>query len=200
MITNENKEPATKLVAGFFISVKKMITMKFYFTLIVFLLSGPLIFGQKQCKRMKVHSYVRNSMPGNFPKGEAMENGGNVDKPIRPVSSYLIYIENPSKKAKVHTVWLDGTAYIAELEKIEQKPVIIAGGQVGKFQKNDTILQRPKGNVYRVHMKEISKEPINNKLQELSRNNPVVIEFTIGKRKYYNVSREWKKLQPVVLQ
>lgn len=100
----------------------------------------------------------------------------------------------------VNTVWLDGTAYIAELEKIEQKPVIIAGGQVGKFQKNDTILQRPKGNVYRVHMKEISKEPINNKLQELSKNNPVVIEFTIGKRKYYNVSREWKKLQPVVLQ
>lgn len=174
--------------------------MKIYFTLIVLLISAPVLFAQKQCKRLTVHSFIRNSMPGNFPKGEAMENAGNVNKPVRPVTSYLIYIENPSKKAKINSVWIDGTAYKAELEKIEQTPVIIAGGQVGKFQKNDTIIHNPKGSVYRVHMKEISKEPVNARLQELSKKNAAVVEFSIGRRKYYNVSGEWKKLQPVVLQ
>lgn len=149
---------------------------------------------------MTVHGFIRNSMPGNFPKGEAMENAGSVEKPIRPVTSYLVYIDNPPKKAKVHTVWLDGTPYTAELEKIEKTPVIIPGGQVGKFQKNDSIIQNPTGTVYRVHMKEIRKEPLNEKLQAISKKNPVVIEFNIGRRKYYNVSGEWKKLQPVVLQ
>ena len=173
--------------------------MKLYISLFALLVTFSSAFAQKECRRVKLEAFVRNAMPGSFPKGQTMENGQTVERPAKPSGSYFIYFYKLPRKATIQTVWLEGNPYRVEVEEIKT-PVIVPGSQPGKFQQNDTILTKTKGTVYRVHLKERLDIAPGDRLKEVVKNNAVVMEFNKGKRKYYTITNTWKKLQPVVLQ
>lgn len=160
--------------------------------------ASGLVFSQKICKKAIVHAYIRNSMPGNFPSRDVNEKG-EVPRPIKPVTSYHIYLEKPADDIQVSRVWLNGESYSVTVEQVDQTPIIVAGGQVGKYQRNDTIVTKT-NKVLRLILKEkIDKQP-SAKLSEIVSKNPVVVEFQRGKKQYFNFSPQLKKLQPLVLQ
>ncbi len=172
--------------------------MKSISILLVLMLSATFIFAQRECKRITVHAFTRNAVPGMMPRGEAREDGSTVARPIKPVTNYEVYLENPAAKAQVTAIYIDGTAYKATWELV-QSPVIIQGGQVGQYQSNDTIINKTSNKVYKLLIGDRLENPTS-KLAEMSKSNAVVVELVSGKKKYYSYSAEWKKLKPVVLQ
>lgn len=172
--------------------------MKKIFILLTLISFTNLVSAQRLCKKAVVHAYIRNSMPGNFPQRETAEEG-NISKPVRPVSSYHIYLEDPRGGFTVNRIWINGESYNVTTEKVNQTPIIVAGGQVGKYQKNDTIHTRS-SKVLRILVKEKTNIDPPLKISDKIRQNAVVVEFSYGKRSYYNFSSQLKKLQPVVLQ
>ncbi|MGZ5255188.1 MAG: hypothetical protein ACXWV4_12475 [Flavitalea sp.] len=155
-------------------------------------------FSQAYCKKAVVHAYQRSSMPGNFPQRETSEDG-KIQKPVRPVLSYHIYMEDPVDGWEVSKVWINGEAFQVRTERVEKTPIIIAGGQVGKYQRNDTIQTRS-SRVMRIIPNGRTESASTQKIRELATKHPVVVEFKRGKRVYYSYASTFKKLQPVVLQ
>lgn len=172
--------------------------MKKLSTLLLFIVLASTGFAQKYCKKAVVHAYQRSSMPGNFPQRETSENG-QIQKPVRPVVSYHIYMEEPVEGWEISRIWINGEPFQVRTEKVEKTPIIVAGGQVGKYQRNDTI-QTKSGRVTRIIPNGKSNEISTQKIRELAAKQPVVVEFKRGRKTYYNYASTFKKLQPVVLQ
>lgn len=137
-------------------------------------------------------------MPGNFPGRDVTEKG-EVPRPVKPVTSYHIYMEKPADNIQVNRVWLNGESYSVTVEQVDKTPIIVAGGQVGKYQRNDTIHTKS-NKVLRLILKEKTNIQPSKKLAQKISQNPVVVEFQRGNKQYFNFSPQLKKLQPLVLQ
>lgn len=172
--------------------------MKKLFTLLLFLVLASTGFSQKYCKKAIVHAYQRNSMPGNFPQRETPEDG-KIQRPVKPVVSYHIYLEEPVEGWVITRLWINGEAFPVRTEKVDKTPIVVAGGQVGKYQRNDTI-QTKSGRVTRIIPNGKNDAPTTPKMKELATKNAVVVEFKRGRKTYYSYASVFKKLQPVVLQ
>jgi hypothetical protein len=172
--------------------------MKKFGTLMLLVLLASGVYAQKYCKKAIVHAYQRSSMPGNFPQRETSEEG-NVQRPVKPAVSYHIYMEEPVEGWEITRVWINGEAFQVRTEKVEKTPIIIAGGQVGKYQRNDTI-QTKSENVTRIIPNGKTDAVSTEKIRGLAAKNPVLIEFKRGRKSYYSYAPAFKKLQPVVLQ
>lgn len=172
--------------------------MKKLSTLLLFLVLAGTGFSQKYCKKAEIHAYQRSSMPGNFPQRETSEDG-RVQRPVKPVVSYHIYMEKPVDDWEITRIWINGEAFQVRTEMVENTPIIIAGGQVGKYQRNDTI-QTKSGRVLRIIPNGKSDTPSTQKIRDLASKKPVLVEFKRGSKTYYSFAPAFKKLQPVVLQ
>lgn len=172
--------------------------MKKFATLILLIVLASGVYAQKYCKKAIVHAYQRSSMPGNFPQRETSEDG-KIQRPVKPVLSYHIYLEEPVEGWEITRVWISGEAFQVRTEKVEKTPIIVAGGQVGKYQRNDTI-QTKSARVTRVIPNGKSESVSTEKIRELAAKHPVVVEFKRERKTYYSYAPVFKKLQPVVLQ
>lgn len=172
--------------------------MKKFATLMLLVLLAGGVYAQKYCKKAIVHAYQRSSMPGNFPQRETSEDG-QIQRPVKPVVSYHIYMEEPVEGWEITRVWINGEALQVRTEKVEKTPIIVAGGQVGKYQRNDTIKTKS-DRVTRIIPNGKSDAASTQKIRELAAKHPVLVEFKRGKKNYYSYAPAFKKLQPVVLQ
>lgn len=157
-------------------------------------------FGQKFCTKARIHAFKRSSIPGIIQEPEVRDDGKVINKPVKPVVSYFIYMELPSSRTLVDRVWIDGVSYRTSIDTISSTPVIISGGQPGKFEARDTVVPSTRKQVVRLNIHEaLATDPSENIRKQLE-GTAVLIEFHNGKRQYFTRAKEWKKLPSVVLQ
>ena len=174
--------------------------MKKLIPFIILILGLVPAFAQRFCSKAKVHAYKRSSIPGMIQEPEVRDDGKVINKPVRPVVNYFIYLELPTSKTIVDRVWIDGKSYRTSIDTITATPVVISGGQPGRFEASDTVVPFTRKPVVRINIHEALEINPSEKVRNQLSGSAVLIEFHQGKRKYFTRVREWKKLPSVVLQ
>lgn len=174
--------------------------MKKLIPFIILLLGSVPLFAQRFCSGAKIHSFKRSSIPGMIQGPDIRDDGKVINKPVRPVINYFIYMELPSAKTVIDRVWIDGKAYRTSIDTIASTPVTVSGGQVGKFETRDTVVPKTRKAVVRLNIHEQEEISPADKIRGQLDGSAVLVEFHVGRKKYFTRSGEWKKLPSVVLQ
>jgi hypothetical protein len=105
---------------------------------IVFAISISTVFGQKRSASLRLKAYQRSYISGVAPT-PIVEIGGKETATTTLASEpeYFIYLlANKVPYLKIERVWIRNQLYIASIDKINKKPVVIAG-----FKKKDTLIK-----------------------------------------------------------
>lgn len=156
---------------------------------------------QKKCERIKLHAYQRSTLPGMVPGGVVNEDGKMVEARPRINTTYYLYLETPvKKKLDISTIWINGEAYNADVDTVQSKPVVIGKTPVGNLQRTDTLVRNTPHTLLQLKPKQKKEITPTEKIRSILERHDVMVEFAIGRRKYYSSQEEIKKLEPLALQ
>lgn len=107
----------------------------------------------QNCFVTKGTAYERTTIPGNIPRKTLDESGKEVERPIKKLSTYFIYIESkPGCHVLATRIWIGGKAYHVTQEEIMTTPVIIQHSHPGT--PADTLVKQTNNKVLRLQQKE----------------------------------------------
>ena len=168
------------------------------------LLTIAIYFSQLQafsqsCTIIKGSAYQRATIPGNIPRRDLDETGKEVEKPVKFMNTFFIYVETPRDCIiEVNTIWIAGKAYYVKQEEIKNTPVIIQHTHPGSVP--DTLVKHTQNKVYQIQPAEERKDKSPKKILRKEKNAKIIIEYHHGSRKGSFAFMEVKRIAPMVLQ
>jgi hypothetical protein len=143
-------------------------------------------------------AYERATIPATMPKKTLDESGKEIERPVKKMSTYFIYIEStPNCSIYPDRIWIGSKAYSINLEEI-YSPVIIQYSYPGK--QPDTLVKATGNKVFRIYPKEELQVKADKKISKKLQSSKMIIEYDGVSGKKFFLIKEIKRLSPLVLQ
>jgi hypothetical protein len=156
-------------------------------------LVGISCASSKASQETQVYAYSRSTLPGR-------------QEGIRPlpglpaeIINYFIYVEQVDVGMSVKTVWISGIPYRATLQRATL-PVTFESGGIGTNNHIDTVFHSGSKPVFRIIPGEQIADRSHGRKRNLVNENAVLVEIESGERHLLGISRDFKKLNPIVFQ
>jgi hypothetical protein len=148
---------------------------------------------QNGLEQIQVCAYSRSTI--------AASQEGMRPMPAVPeeIINYFIYLEQVDPGMSVKTIWINRIHYRATLQRADL-PVTFESGGTGPGKHIDTVFRASSRLVFRVIPGEIIAAGSIGRKKKLAQENAVLLEIESGGRNLLGISREFKKLNPIVLQ
>jgi len=158
---------------------------------------GSIYF--KNCPIKNGSAYQRSTIPGTMPRKTLDESGNQVDRPIKKLNTYFIYIQLIHNcDIETTRIWIGGKAYRIAQEVVTHTPVVIEHSHPGALP--DTLVKQTGNKVIRLQPTEELQVKSNKMVRNKLGGGNVVIEYNNNSRSKYYIIKEIKKLAPLVLQ
>lgn len=153
----------------------------------------------QSCSISAGHAYQRTTIPGKMPRKDLNESGKEIEAPIKMMNTFFIYIETKDNCIpNVTRLWIQGKAYHAIQEPIEETPIVVPSSHPGN--KFDTLVRKTSNKVFRIHPREeMAVKPGKTMADKLERASIIIEYGGQWKGSFYQI-KKIKKITPVVLQ
>jgi hypothetical protein len=171
--------------------------IKFFYLLLAVCATGSCY--SQNCPIKNGVVYERTTIPGTSPKKILDESGSQVERPLKIMNTYFIYIEsNPDCHVQATRIWVGKKAFRITQEEITNTPVIIQQSNPGTHP--DTLVKQTSNRVLRLQPKEELQLKPDKKITKKLTTAKVVIEYISNSRKEYYTIKDIKRIAPLVLQ
>ena len=153
----------------------------------------------QNCSIKKGYAYERATISGTMPRKTLDESGKEIERPVKKMSSWFIYIESKSTcSLQTERIWIGNKAYNVIQEEIIDKPVVLQYSYPGK--QPDTLVRPTSNKILRLQpMEELQIKP-NKKITRELNDSKIIIEYRSKSGKYFFGIKEIQRLTPLVLQ
>lgn len=152
----------------------------------------------QDCKIEKGYAYQRTTIPGNIPRNDLDESGKEIERPVRMMNTFFIYVEtNNGCNLRVTQLWILGKAFRVKQEEVKELPIVIHHTHPGT--PPDTLVPHTMKRVFRL-------QPVADGFDEEKRipvkqnQKSIRIEYLRKEKKLYYQVHDVKRIAPMVLQ